>query len=244
MADFKKAHAIAKAKEMWVLGREYLDTPDKPRVEPPHLFTTLGCQVNAVGNAPLINRQQRDDAISKYMSAQNALTKGDAVQCVGECLIDTQILSIETPATTFGQRWGRWWANDFESKWRESHRRQERLHREKQDLKKTQDEQAEKHEKQMAAMRAQLVATPYGKGGRARGGGGKGQGGKHRSTGGNQVCHHFLQQKCSRKNCKLSHPEDESSYSKSDFEVTCQAFPFLKMEYGSWWKKPVEKKDE
>lgn len=168
MAEFKKAHAIVKAKEMWVVGREYVTDPEKTRVEPTHLYCALGCTVNAVGNGPLLNRQQRDDAIAKFMSAQNALSKPDAVQCVGECLLDTQILSIETPATTFEQRWTRWWENDFESKWRDSYRRQERMFRDAQAVKKREEERDKQHQEQMAALRA---SQPYGKGG---GRGGKG----------------------------------------------------------------------
>lgn len=168
MSDYKKARAVVKAKEMWVLGREYVTEPTKVRVEPTHLYVALGTTVAAVGNGPLLTRQQRDDAIAKFMSAHNSLSKSDAVQCVGECLLDTQILSIETPATTFEQRWTRWRENDFESKWRDSYRRQERLYREKQDLKKQREEQAKQHQEEMAQLRAM---EPYGKG---RGRGGKG----------------------------------------------------------------------
>eukprot|EP00392_Amoebophrya_sp_AT5.2_P019063 g19774.t1 len=155
MAEFKKAHAIVKSKEMWVLGREYVTEPEKVRVEPTHLYCALGCTVNAVGNGPLLTRQQRDDAIAKYMSAQNALSKPDAVQCVGEC-----------------------------------------------------------------------------------------KDGKRQSQS-EQVCHQYLQMKCTRKNCRFGHPADEAAFPKSNFDQICVSFPFLKpIQYGSWWKKEEKKEDE
>eukprot|EP00392_Amoebophrya_sp_AT5.2_P018931 g19594.t1 len=221
MDDFKRAYKLCKQKEMWVLGREYVTTPEKTRIEPPHLFCALGCRIDALGAQSLLTRQQRDDAIAKFMSASNAMSKADAVQCVGEVLLDTQLLSIEQAATNYHQRFTAWWDADFESKWRDNYRRQERMYRDKVELRKVQEEQEKKTKQELEALRA--AAHPYGGGGRK----GKGKKGK-----------------CSRSNCKFRHPEKEADFTKSEFDVVCTSFPLMSsVVYGSWWKKAEEPKE-
>eukprot|EP00392_Amoebophrya_sp_AT5.2_P019437 g20273.t1 len=65
MDEFKKAYKLCKQKEMWALGREYVNSPVSVRVEPAHLFAVLGVPIATLGANPLITRQQRDDAVAK-----------------------------------------------------------------------------------------------------------------------------------------------------------------------------------
>eukprot|EP00392_Amoebophrya_sp_AT5.2_P002996 g3001.t1 len=270
MDDFKRAYKVCKQKEMWVLGREYVTTPEKPRVEPAHLFCALGCRIEALGAQSLLTRQQRDDAIAKYMSASNAMSKPDAIQTVGEVLLDTQILSIEQAATNYHQRFTAWWDADFESKWRDNYRRQERMYRDRVELRKVQEEQEKKMKQELEALRA--AAHPYGGGESIKvldkvypeivkafkkakcrfydpsfdmlGLAGRCDV-KCCKKGEKPVCHHYLQGKCSRGNCKFRHPEKEADFTKSEFDVICTSFPFLSsLTYGSWWKKAEEPKTE
>eukprot|EP00392_Amoebophrya_sp_AT5.2_P018606 g19177.t1 len=211
MEDFKRALKVVKQKEMWVLGREYVTTPDKVRIEPAHLFTAMGVPIAALGADPLLTRQQRDDAVAKYMSAANSITKSDSVQVVGECLLDMQILSIETPATTYIQRVHRWWQNDWETRLRNNHEKVLKFCQENDEL------------LSQALMQFSKCENVLSKGGK---------------RGEKPICRHFLQQKCTRGSaCRFKHPESKNDFSEADFELTRNDFPFLRsLTYGSWWK--------
>lgn len=66
--------------EVWCIAREWADASPLekklPTIEPVHVFAVMATRIKGDAHNTLITVGIRDDLISKYMSAQNALTKG------------------------------------------------------------------------------------------------------------------------------------------------------------------------
>eukprot|EP00392_Amoebophrya_sp_AT5.2_P019107 g19827.t1 len=133
--------------EAWCIAREWANASPLekklPTVEPVHVFAAMATRIKGDNHNPLITTGIRDDLISKYMSAQNGLSKGDAYVVSGEVLMDLQACNADVPGTTYEGRVRRWFEADMENRWREAFRRQERIVRER-DQAKQQREQEER----------------------------------------------------------------------------------------------------
>lgn len=144
--QYKACGKVIKGKEVWCLAQEWSDHTDgKPvRISPVHFIATMQTRVRGPLHDSLITLQMRDDYLARYMSALNSMTEHDAVQIMGETLLDLQEVNIDTPGTSFEGRARRWFEADFEGRWREAFRRQQRICKEREECKKIREEEAKK----------------------------------------------------------------------------------------------------
>eukprot|EP00392_Amoebophrya_sp_AT5.2_P019219 g19967.t1 len=163
--EHKKIVKILKNKELWIVGREMSDDPAKARCDPIHLVVGASTVVTSLGLSPLLNRQQRDDLISKIMMARAAFGESGATQVFGSVMEDTQEVSVEVAGATFWGRFTAWIDNDLSDKWKDAYRRQERLAKEQEQMAKLREQQEQLIQRQLAELQN---AAPYGKGRKAR----------------------------------------------------------------------------
>eukprot|EP00392_Amoebophrya_sp_AT5.2_P013206 g13319.t1 len=224
-------------KEIWVLARTWADDPDAGMkvLHPVHLFAAMQTRVRGDAHEALLTLGQRDDLISRFMSAQTSMTEKDAVVICGEAFIDTQEISLDQAATTFEGRFRRWIETDLEARWREAFRRQERLAKESEARKKQQDqedkERREREEKERRERESWFNKDRKGKGGK----GGKGAH-PYNGKGSKAPRHFFLDGACTfGDRCKWLHPKTEEECSRADCELICKRVKSLKVEnYGMW----------
>lgn len=66
--------------EAWTIAREWANASplekSLPKTEPVYVFAAMATRIRGDAHNPLITVQIRDDLISKYMTAQNGLSKG------------------------------------------------------------------------------------------------------------------------------------------------------------------------
>eukprot|EP00392_Amoebophrya_sp_AT5.2_P002544 g2549.t1 len=131
---YKKAVKVLKDKELWIVGKEMSEEPKKPRVLPAHLVIAMNTTVASLGAGPLITRQQRDDWLSRVMTAKMSYGEEPANVIFGEVIRDVQDVNAETPGTTFIGRFARWMDTEFENKWRTVDRRQKAIEKERKEM--------------------------------------------------------------------------------------------------------------
>eukprot|EP00392_Amoebophrya_sp_AT5.2_P016720 g17016.t1 len=222
--------------EAWCIAREWADSSPLekklPSIEPVHVFAVMATRIRGDAHNPLITVGIRDDLISKFMSAQNGLSKGDAFVVSGEALMDLQACNADVPGTSYEGRVRRWFENELENRWRESLRRQERIVREREQAK----QQREQEEREMRERLAREFADRGGKGRGKKGGKNRNDqiqpyGGKGRIR--KSPRHHYLGGNCTfGARCKLFHPQAESDLSRADYDVICTRTSLKPENYG------------
>lgn len=156
---------LLKNKELWIVSREMSDDPSKARCDPAHILVAGNTVIQTLDALPIWTRAQRDDAISKLMMARTTFGDHGATQVFGETFMDTQEVNVENPGTTYRGRFQAWIDADFESKWKDSFRRQERMSREQAEMTRLREQQEATIRRAVEDLRN---AAPYGKGRKGR----------------------------------------------------------------------------